>query len=77
MVRSSRSSIFNLHAFTTGRRLFALRQVRAIAKEQRFTELVKHCDTAVEHDLATRADRAGASASGRAGDDAAVGRNRW
>ena len=46
--------IFNLYVFTTGRRLFALRQVRAIAKEQRFTELVKHCDTAVEHDLATR-----------------------
>ncbi|WP_437829494.1 hypothetical protein [Sorangium sp. So ce1153] len=48
-------SIFNLYVFTTGRRLFALRQVRVIAKEQRFTELVKHCDAAVEHDLATRA----------------------
>ncbi|WP_437914915.1 hypothetical protein WME73_04965 [Sorangium sp. So ce302] len=48
-------SIFNLYVFTTGRRLFALRQVRAIAKEQRFTELVKHCDAAIEHDLATRA----------------------
>jgi hypothetical protein len=48
-------SIFNLYVFTTGRRLFALRQVRAIAKEQRFTELVKHCDAAIEYDLATRA----------------------
>ncbi|KYG10391.1 hypothetical protein BE21_12295 [Sorangium cellulosum] len=48
-------SIFNLYVFTTGRRLFALRQVRALAKEQRFTELVKHCDAAIEHDLATRA----------------------
>ncbi|WP_437568490.1 hypothetical protein [Sorangium sp. So ce542] len=48
-------SIFNLYVFTTGRRLFALRQVRALAKEQRFTELVKHCDAALEHDLATRA----------------------
>ncbi|WP_437279930.1 hypothetical protein WME90_05060 [Sorangium sp. So ce375] len=48
-------SIFNLYVFTTGRRLFALRQVRAIAKVQRFTELVKHCDVAIEHDLATRA----------------------
>ncbi|WP_437731917.1 hypothetical protein [Sorangium sp. So ce1335] len=51
----SLESIFNLYVFTTGRRLFALRQVRALAEEQRFTELVKHCDAAVEHDLATRA----------------------
>ncbi|AUX46696.1 hypothetical protein SOCE26_082050 [Sorangium cellulosum] len=48
-------SLFNLYVFTTGRRLFALQKVRALAKEQRFTELVKHCDAAVEHDLATRA----------------------
>lgn len=48
-------SIFNLYVFTTGRRLFALQRVRALAKEQRFTELMKHCDAAIEHDLATRA----------------------
>lgn len=50
----SLESILNLYVFTTGRRLFALRQVRALAEEQRFTELVKHCDAAFEHDLATR-----------------------
>jgi hypothetical protein len=47
-------SLINLYAFTTGRRLFALRSVRAAAHEQGFTELVKHCDVAIAHDLATR-----------------------
>jgi len=39
---------------TTGRRLFALRNVRSAAHAQGFIELVKHCDAAVAHDLATR-----------------------
>jgi hypothetical protein len=50
----SLESILDFYVFTTGRRLFALRQVRALAHEQRFTELVKHCDATVAHDLATR-----------------------
>lgn len=47
-------SLISLYAFTTGRRLFALRNVRAAAHTQGFTELVKHCDTAIAHDLKTR-----------------------
>ena len=51
---SSFESLFGFYEFTSGRRLFALRQVRALAHEQDFTELVKHCDAAVTHELATR-----------------------
>jgi hypothetical protein len=51
---ASLESLFNLYVSTTGRRLFAHRQVRAIAQKQGFTELVKHCDEAIAYDLATR-----------------------
>jgi hypothetical protein len=47
-------SLIGLYVFTTGRRLFALRNVRAAAHAQGFTELVKHCDTSIAHDLKTR-----------------------
>jgi len=50
----SLESILDFYVFTTGRRLFALRQVRALAQEQGFTELVQHCDATLAHDLATR-----------------------
>jgi hypothetical protein len=46
-------SLFDLYVFTTGRRLFALRQVRAVAHQLGFAELVKHCDAAISHDTAT------------------------
>src|SRR5262249_9066992 len=48
----SLESIFDFYDFTTGRRLFALRQVRALASG--FTELAKHCDAAIAHELAPR-----------------------
>lgn len=51
---ASLESLFNLYVSTTGRRLFAHRQVRAIAQKQGFTELVKHCDIAIAHDLGAR-----------------------
>ncbi|NUQ75434.1 MAG: hypothetical protein HUU21_17945 [Polyangiaceae bacterium] len=51
---ASLESLFNLCVSTTGRRLFAHRQVRAIAQKQSFAELVKHCDNAIAHDLSTR-----------------------
>jgi hypothetical protein len=47
-------SLLNLYVSTTGRRLFAHRQVRAIAQEQGITELAKHCESAISHDLSTR-----------------------
>jgi hypothetical protein len=50
----SLESLFTFYVFNTGRRLFALQQVRAAAQEQRFTELVKHCDAAIAHDVAAR-----------------------
>jgi hypothetical protein len=53
-VDGSLDSLLNLYVFTTGRRIFALQQVRALAKEQGFNELVKHCDVALAHDMATR-----------------------
>jgi hypothetical protein len=47
-------SLFSFYIFTTGRRLFALRQVRATALKHSFAALVDHCDAAIAHDLATR-----------------------
>jgi len=52
---ASLGSLFNFYVFTTGRRLFGLRQVRTAALAEGFTELVEHCDAAIEHDLATQA----------------------
>lgn len=51
---SSLESMFNFYELTTGRRLFALQKVRNIAHQQGFTELVKHCDAAIAHDVSTR-----------------------
>lgn len=50
----SLESLFGFYEFTSGRRLFALRKVRSLAHEEGFTELVKHCDASVAHELATR-----------------------
>lgn len=48
------NDIFNLYEFTSGRRLFALAQVAAIAKDEGFTDLVKHCAAAIAHERAVR-----------------------
>jgi hypothetical protein len=50
----SLESIFNLYQFPTGRRLFALKLVRAHAENENFDKLVKHCDAAIIHDVATQ-----------------------
>ncbi|MFT3768335.1 MAG: hypothetical protein QM820_23035 [Minicystis sp.] len=50
----SLESLINLYVFTTGRRLFALGQVREIAAGQGFAALTGLCDTAILHDQATR-----------------------
>jgi hypothetical protein len=50
----SLESIFNLYQFPTGRRLFALKLVRAQAEIQSFDKLVKHCDAAITHDITTQ-----------------------
>lgn len=47
-------SLFTFYAFTTGRRLFAMRQVKATAQQLGFDKLVAHCDKAIKYDLATR-----------------------
>src|SRR3954466_11464103 len=49
----SLESLFNFYIFPTGRRLFAIGQVREAAKAQSFTELSDLCDTAITHDQAT------------------------
>lgn len=43
-----------LHQFPTGRRLYALREVRHAAVEMGFGELVHHIDKAMAHDRETR-----------------------
>jgi hypothetical protein len=50
----SLESILNLYQFPTGRRLFALKLVRAAAEHENFDKLVKHCDNAITHDVATQ-----------------------
>jgi hypothetical protein len=47
-------SLIRLNVFTTGRRAFALRQVKLIAQKQGFAELEAHCDAALKHEELTR-----------------------
>lgn len=51
----SLENLFNLYMFPTGRRLFAYRQVRALAHRDGLETLVEHCDAAIAHDVATQA----------------------
>lgn len=51
----SLDSLLNLYQFPTGRRLFALRLVRAAAANEHFDALVQHCDVAITHDIQTQA----------------------
>lgn len=48
-------SLFTLYVSTTGRRLFAMRQVKTAAQHLGFDKLVAHCDKAINHEIATRA----------------------
>ncbi len=50
----SLESIFNLYQFPTGRRLFAIKLVRARAEAENFDKLVKHCDAVIAHDITTQ-----------------------
>ncbi len=63
------SAILDLYLFPTGRRLHALGRVARRAKAAGFTELAKHCQTAVAHDrgcLALERRWAGVAAESRA-----------
>ena len=51
-MNSSLSALFDIYVFPTGRRLFALGKVAAVAKAQGFPELAKHCSSAISHDRA-------------------------
>lgn len=48
------SALLNFYIFTTGRRLFAMKQVREAADAAGLAELVAHCDAAIDHDGAAR-----------------------
>lgn len=52
------ASLLTFYAFSTGRRLFALQEVKKLAVADGFTILASHCDIAIEHDLATRVTEA-------------------
>lgn len=47
--------ILNLYVFSTGRRLFALKQVHQAAKERKLSALISQVAEAIKHDRATRA----------------------
>jgi hypothetical protein len=52
------ASLLTFYVFSTGRRLFAMQEVKKLATADTFTTLVTHCDVAIEHDLATRVTEA-------------------
>lgn len=52
------ASLLAFYVFSTGRRLFALQEVKKLAVADTFTSLTSHCDLAIEHDLATRVTEA-------------------
>lgn len=49
------SALFTFYVFSTGRRLFALQEVKKLATADGFTVLVTHCEVAIEFDQGTRA----------------------
>ncbi len=49
----SLSSLFTLYVFSTGRRLFAMAQVQAVARDMGLTPLVKHLASAIAQDQKT------------------------
>lgn len=54
MVDVTLGSLFNLYDFSTGRRLFAMRQVHEQATQRGLADLAAHAASAVEHDRQTR-----------------------
>ena len=48
------SALLNFYIFTTGRRLFAMKQVRQAADSAGLADLVAHCDAAIDHDGGAR-----------------------
>jgi len=48
------SALLTFYLFSTGRRIFALREVQALAKAGGHDALVAHCEAAIAHDCATR-----------------------
>ena len=55
MVDVTLGSLFNLYDFSTGRRLFAMRQVHEQATQRGLGDVAAHAASAVEHDRQTRA----------------------
>lgn len=49
------SALLTFYVFSTGRRLFALQEVKKLATTEGFTTLSTHCDVAIEYDRNTRA----------------------
>jgi len=47
-------SLFGLYTFSTGRRLFALRQVQKLATGEGLTDLASHANVCIVHDSSTR-----------------------
>ena len=52
------ASLLTFYAFSSGRRLFALQEIKKLAVADTFPILANHCDVAIEHDLATRVTEA-------------------
>lgn len=52
---ASLGALLNLYTFSTGRRLFAFRQVLKLGTELAFQQLVTHVQAAIAHDTTTRA----------------------
>ena len=52
------AALLTFYVFSTGRRLFAMREVKKLAILDSFTDLANHCDVAIEHDVATRTTEA-------------------
>lgn len=48
------SALLNFYIFSTGRRLFALKQVKQAAETAGFAALATHCDAAIAHDNSVR-----------------------
>src|SRR5262249_54464022 len=48
------ASLLTLYIFSTGRRLFAMQEVKKAAESAGLTVLAAHCDVAIAHDRKTR-----------------------
>ena len=48
------ATLITLYLFSTGRRLFAMQEVKKLATAENFTALASHCDVAIDHDRTAR-----------------------